>query len=568
MPNPQTSPPEESEQPRPRSVPAVTLGELAASVGAGLHGAAGAARIRITGFTHDSRQVRPGDLYAAMPGATVHGAEFAAAVAAAGAAAVLTDPAGAEIIRAASAAAVGSETPGSETPGAETPGSAGAETTGSADAVTAGPLGSLPVLVVPEVRPALGPAASLIYGDPSRRLLMLGVTGTNGKTTTCYLMEGGLRAAGRSTGLIGTVETRIGTRSIKSTRTTPEAPDLQALLAVMTESGVDALAMEVSSHALAYGRTAGIRYAVAAFTNLTQDHLDFHADLEDYFAAKAKLFTPDYAGIAVVNTDDPYGRRIAVQAHAVGVPVWSYSAAGDEAADWRAEDLELGPDGSAFVLAGPDGQHYPAAVRLPGAFNVANAMAAILTLIAAGLDPERVVAGVAGVPGVPGRMQKVEAGQDFLAVVDYAHTPDAVSTLLAAVRPVTRGRLAVVVGCGGDRDRAKRPLMGAAAAWGADAVYLTDDNPRSEKSLDILGAAEAGARQALAEGAKAEVTVIPDRAAAIGAAIAAAGPGDSVLVAGKGHERGQEVDGVVHPFDDVEVVRGALARAAGGAAGS
>ena len=529
MPNPQTSPLEESEQPRPRTTPSVTLGELAAAAGAELLGAEDSGRIRITGFTHDSRQARPGDLYAAMPGASVHGAEFAAAVAGAGAAAVLTDRAGAKII---------------------------------------GTGGPLPVLVVPEVRPVLGPLAALVYGSPGEKLVMLGVTGTNGKTTTCYLMEGGLREAGRATGLIGTVETRIGTRSIKSTRTTPEAPDLQALLAVMAESGVDALAMEVSSHALAYGRTAGIHYAVAAFTNLTQDHLDFHADLEDYFAAKAKLFTPDYAGIAVVNTDDPYGRRIAAQAHAIGVPVWSFSATGDEAADWRAEEVDLGPDGSRFVLAGPDDQRYPASVRLPGAFNVANAMAAILTLIAADLDPERVVAGVAAVPGVPGRMQKIEAGQDFLAVVDYAHTPDAISTLLDAVRPVTAGRLAVVLGCGGDRDRAKRPLMGAAAARGADLVYLTNDNPRSEDPLEILKAAEAGAREAVAEGAVCEITVIPDRSAAINAAVAAAGPGDTVIVAGKGHERGQEIAGVVHPFDDAEVVRTAVAAAAGQAAGS
>jgi UDP-N-acetylmuramoyl-L-alanyl-D-glutamate--2,6-diaminopimelate ligase len=489
-------------------------------VGAELRGAEGCAQIPVTGFTHDSRAVRPGDLYAAMPGASVHGAEFAAAAGAAGAVAVLTDAAGAELAEAAA-------------PG-------------------------LPVLLVPEVRPALGPAASSIYGRPSRQLLMLGVTGTNGKTTTSYLMEGGLRAAGRSTGLIGTVATRIGDRAIKSTRTTPEAPDLQALLAVMVEEGVDALAMEVSSHALAYGRTAGIHYAVTAFTNLTQDHLDFHADFEDYFAAKAKLFTPAYTDLAVVNADDPYGRRIAAQAAADGVRVWTFSAAGARSADWRAEQVELGPDGSRFVLVGRDGSSYPASVHLPGAFNVANAMTAILILIGAGLDPEQVVAGVAAVPGVPGRMQKIEAGQEFLAVVDYAHTPDALSTLLAAVRPVTGGRLAVVVGCGGDRDRAKRPLMGAAAAWGADLVYLTNDNPRSEDPLEILRAAEDGARQALAEGAKAELAVIPDRAAAIHAAIGAARPGDSVIVAGKGHERGQEIAGVVHPFDDVQVLHEAL----------
>jgi UDP-N-acetylmuramoyl-L-alanyl-D-glutamate--2,6-diaminopimelate ligase len=533
----------------------VPLGDLAASVGAELRGAEGSAQIRIGGFTHDSRAVRPGDLYAAMPGTSVHGAEFAEAAEAAGAVAVLTDPAGAELM------AANHKTGDLE---------AGDLETGDLETGEPGATGraGLPILVVPEVRPALGPAAAQVYGRPSRQLLMLGVTGTNGKTTTCYLMEGGLRAAGLATGLIGTVATRIGDREIKSTRTTPEAPDLQALLAVMVESGVDALAMEVSSHALAYGRTSGIHYAVTAFTNLTQDHLDFHTDFEDYFAAKAKLFTPGYTDLAVINFDDPYGRRIAAQATADGVRVWSFSAFGGADADWRAERIEPGPDGSRFRLIGPDGQRYAAAVRLPGAFNVANAIAAILVLIGAGLDPERVVAGVAAVPGVPGRMQKIEAGQEFLAVVDYAHTPDAIKTLLAAVRPVTAGRLAVVVGCGGDRDRAKRPLMGAAAAWGADLVYLTDDNPRSEDSLEILRAAEAGARQAQAEGARAEVVVIADRAAAIGAAIAAARSGDSVIVAGKGHERGQEVKGVVHHFDDVEVVCQALAHAAGEADGS
>jgi UDP-N-acetylmuramoyl-L-alanyl-D-glutamate--2,6-diaminopimelate ligase len=474
----------------------------------------------VTGFTHDSRAVRPGDLYAAMPGAAAHGADFAPQAAQSGAAAVLTDASGAE-----RAAATG-----------------------------------LPVLLVPAVRPALGPIAARLYGDPAAALLMLGVTGTNGKTTTTYLIDGGLRAAGRRTGLIGTVETRIADRVVKSVRTTPEAPDLQALLAVMREDGVDSVAMEVSSHALAYGRTAGIRYQVAAFTNLSQDHLDFHTDLEDYFEAKAKLFTPGCTAFAVLNADDPYGRRLTERVAALGVPHWTYSAAGASGADWRATGVKLGPDGSRFTLTGPDGAAHEASVQLPGEFNVANAVAAIVSLAAAGIDAGTAVAGVASVPGVPGRMQRVDAGQPYLAVVDYAHTPDAIETLLAAVRPVTSGRVRIVVGCGGDRDRGKRPLMGAAAARGADEVILTNDNPRSEDPLAILDAAAAGARQAVAAGAHATVAVVPDRAEAITRAVCASHRGDAVVVAGKGHEQGQEIAAVVYPFDDAAVLREAIGR--------
>ena len=510
-----------TDQTRPATLPDRVLAELAEAVpGAVIEGApAGAASeagaVRVSGFTHDSRAVRPGDLYAAMPGATVHGAAFCAQAAAAGAAAILTDAEGAERARA----------------------------TG------------LPVLIVPQVRPALGPVAARLYGEPSEHLQMLGVTGTNGKTTTCYLIDGGLRAAGRRTGLIGTVETRIGDRVVKSVRTTPEAPDLQALLALMGEDGVKSVAMEVSSHALTYGRTLGIRYAVAAFTNLSQDHLDFHPTLEDYFEAKAKLFTPEYTAFAVVNADDPYGRRIIERVKANGVPHWTYSERGDAGADWRVGGLSLGPDGSRFTLTGPDAFAGEAGVRLPGEFNVANAVAAIVTLVASGIDLETVVRGVSEVGGVPGRMQRVDAGQPYLAMVDYAHTPDAVETLLAAVRPVTEGRLRIVVGCGGDRDKGKRPLMGAAAARGADEVILTNDNPRSEDPLAILAAAEAGARGAVEHGASARVAVEPDRAEAIRRAVAASRPGDTVVVAGKGHEQGQDIGGVVHPFDDASVLR-------------
>ncbi|HZP50312.1 UDP-N-acetylmuramoyl-L-alanyl-D-glutamate--2,6-diaminopimelate ligase [Actinocrinis sp.] len=525
MPNPLKQPPPATGQPRPGHTPQRSLAELAEAVPEALvTGTRDAHAVVITGFTHDSRAVRPGDLYAAMAGATVHGAEFSTQAAEQGAAAILTDRDGAER----------------------------AEATG------------LPVVVVPSVRPVLGPIAARLYDQPSEHMKMLGVTGTNGKTTVSYLIDGGLRAAGYHTGLIGTVETRIGERAIKSSRTTPEAPDLQALLAMMREDGVGAVAMEVSSHALAYGRTAGIRYAVAAFTNLTQDHLDFHADLEDYFEAKAKLFTPGYTEFSVLNTDDAYGRRIAQRLTDADLPHWTFSAHGEHsaheepAAHWRAEDVEPTPEGSRFTLIGPDDIRLAASVQLPGAFNVSNAMAAIITLIAAGIDPQAAVAGVASVPGVPGRMQRIDAGQPYLAVVDYAHTPDAIDTLLAAMRPVTAGRLRIVVGCGGDRDRGKRPLMGAAAARGADEVILTNDNPRSEDPLAILEAAAAGAREAVAGGAKATVRIVPDRAEAIAEAVAASRGGDALVVAGKGHEQGQEIAGVVHPFDDAAVLRAAI----------
>ena len=535
VPNPLKQPPPATGQPRPGHTPQRTLAELAEAVPDALvAGTHDASMVHISGFTHDSRAVLPGDLYAAMAGATVHGAEFSAQAAERGAAAILTDPDGLE-----RATATG-----------------------------------LPVVVVPSVRPVLGPIAARLYGEPSAHLKMLGVTGTNGKTTVSYLIDGGLRAAGYHTGLIGTVETRIGERAIKSSRTTPEAPDLQALLAMMQEDGVGAVAMEVSSHALAYGRTAGIRYAVAAFTNLTQDHLDFHADLEDYFEAKAKLFTPGYTEFSVINADDAYGRRIAQRLTDADLPHWTFSAHGAGGADsqqgahstvpahWRAEDVEPMPEGSRFTLVGPDNTRLAASVQLPGGFNVSNAMAAIISLIAAGIDPQTAAAGVASVPGVPGRMQRIDAGQPYLAVVDYAHTPDAIDTLLAAIRPVTAGRVRIVVGCGGDRDRGKRPLMGAAAARGADEVILTNDNPRSEDPLAILEAAAAGARAAIAEGAASAVRVVPDRAEAIALAVAASRAGDALVVAGKGHEQGQEIAGVVHPFDDAAALRTAIERCA------
>jgi UDP-N-acetylmuramoyl-L-alanyl-D-glutamate--2,6-diaminopimelate ligase len=504
---------------RPSGLPAHSLAEVGARLGSEVRGA-GARDLDepvVTGVSLDSRAVRPGDLYAAPAGSRAHGADFAAAAAAAGAVACLTDEAGA------------------------------------ARSLAAG----LPTFVVPAPRAVLGGLAAWVYGEPADDLTLIGITGTNGKTTTAYLLDGGLRAAGLTTGLVGTIETRIGDDVLPSVRTTPEAPELQALLALMREQGVRAVAMEVSSHALAMGRVDGTTYDVAVFTNLSEDHLDFHANLEEYFAVKATLFTPARSRLGVIDVDDAYGRRLVRLAT---VPVVTVSPSGG-AADWRAEAVELRPDGSSFVLAGPDGLRLDCSTALAGDFNLANAALAVVALVQAGVDPERAAAGVASCPGVPGRMERVEAGTGGpLALVDFAHSPDALERLLATARGLVAdgGRLVVVIGCGGDRDQGKRPAMGAIAVRGADVAVLTSDNPRSEDPLEIIAAVRAGADQAVAEGAAARVEVEPDRRAAIRLGAALAGPGDVLVVAGKGHETGQEVGGVVHPFDDRVVLGEAL----------
>jgi UDP-N-acetylmuramoyl-L-alanyl-D-glutamate--2,6-diaminopimelate ligase len=412
------------------------------------------------------------------------------------------------------------------------------------------------VFVVVDPRARLGEIAAWIYGHPSERLLLIGVTGTAGKSTTTYLLEAGLHAGGYKTGLIGGVATRIGDSTTVSELTTPEATDLQGLLAAMVERRVDAAAMEVSSHALTLGRVAGTRYDVVVFTNLSQDHLDFHASMDDYFAAKAELFTPKYARAGVVNIDDARGRELAATA---GIPVTTFSADGRRAADWRAVDVRSGADGSTFRVIGPGGVEADAAVALPGGFNVANALGAIVALVEAGVGLTAAVAGVAVSAGPPGRLERVDRGQDFTVLVDYAHKPGAVEALLTVMRHVTQGSLVIVLGCGGDRDRGKRKLMGAAAARLADVAVLTSDNPRSEDPLAILAEMLAGAIE-IPQSARADVVVQPDRAAAIGMAIAAAGKGDVILIAGKGHERGQYIAGAVIPFDDREVAADALQR--------
>ncbi|MGH8867131.1 MAG: UDP-N-acetylmuramoyl-L-alanyl-D-glutamate--2,6-diaminopimelate ligase [Actinomycetes bacterium] len=507
---------------RPEVVDPRPVSEISALLG--LATPTGAEGLRVTGVTHDSRAVRPGDLYAALPGARAHGAAFAPAAASSGAVALLTDPAG------------------------------------RAEAEPAG----LPVLVVPDPRARLGEVAALVYGQPARDLLLLGVTGTNGKTTTSYLVEVALRAAGYRTGLVGGVELRVGDTVSPAVRTTPEATDLHALFAVMRERGVTAAAMEVSSHALVLGRVGGLVYDVAAFTNLSQDHLDFHTDLEDYFAAKATMFTPEHARRAVVCVDDAYGRRLArevaetAESTGAGVPVTTVSTAGADA-DWRVSDPRPHPAGhTSFRLHGPGGVDLACTVGLPGTVNVANAAVALVILAVAGVDVEEGASGIAACTGVPGRMERVDAGQPFLAVVDYAHTTSAVETLLDSLRPQTKGRLVVVLGAGGDRDRAKRPFMGAAAARGSDVLVVTDDNPRTEDPAHIREAVLAGAH-AVPPGERGEVLVVPGRREAIMEAVRRAGPDDTVVLAGKGHEQGQEVGDAVQPFDDRAVLREAIA---------
>ena len=487
-----------------------------------------------SGLTLDSRSVKPGDLYVALPGARVHGAAFCADAVAAGAVAVLTDP------------------------------------EGRARATASG----VPVFVLADPRARLGEIACWVYGNPSSRLRLIGVTGTSGKTTSTYLLESGLRMAGHLTGLVGGVELRIGPERLASSLTTPEAPDLQALFAVMVERGVTAAAMEVSSHSLSLGRVAGTSFDVAVFTNLSPDHLDFHADLEDYFRAKASLFMPPEpprsgagssprvsTGIGVVNIDDKYGRKLAASAL---VPVTTFSASGADEADWRAADVRSGADGSTFRLIGPGGVEADVSLQLAGVFNVANAVGALAALVEAGIRLEDAVAGVAACPGVPGRLERVPApGLDLTAFVDYSHKPGAVEAVLRSLRPVTQGNLIIVLGCGGDRDRGKRPMMGAAAASLADVAILTSDNPRSEDPLAILAAMLDGVLS-VPQTERARVIIEPDRAAAIAQAVALASPGDVVLVAGKGHETGQYVAGSVLPFDDRQVTADALERLAKG----
>ncbi len=458
--------------------------------------------VDVTALAYDNRAVRPGTLFFCVPGFTRDGHDFAPDAVARGAVAL----------------------------------------------VVTRPLGlGVPEVEVADVRAAMARAAAAFHGDPTASLPVAGITGTSGKTTTTHLLRHLLEAAGRPCGLLGGVTSVVGGEERPAVRTTPEAIDLQATFRAMLDAGDRACAMEVSSHALELRRVDGVRFAVAAFTNLSQDHLDFHPDMETYFAAKERLFREFDVGVPLVVVDDAWGRRLAdTTPGAVTV-----SVAGE--ADWCASALRVGLDGTTFTVRAPDGE---AEVALPlrGRFNAANALVALACGAALGLELGAMARALATARPVPGRVQAVEEGQAFAVLVDYAHKPGALEQVLASAREVATGRVAVVFGAGGDRDTAKRPVMGEIAARMADAVIVTSDNPRSEDPEAIVAEILAGVPSG-AFHVKREV----DRRAAIAAAIAEAAPGDVVVIAGKGHEQGQEfADGRKEPFDDVAVARDAL----------
>jgi UDP-N-acetylmuramoyl-L-alanyl-D-glutamate--2,6-diaminopimelate ligase len=395
---------------------------------------------------------------------------------------------------------------------------------------------------VASVRAAIGPVAAEVFARPADRMTVVGVTGTNGKTTTTYLLESVFRAARLRAGVIGTTGVRIDGDVTPFPRTTPEAPDLQRLLARMADAAVEAVAMEVSSHGLDQHRVDGVRFACAVFTNLSQDHLDYHPSMRAYLAAKARLFTPAMSAMGVVNADSPEGRTIA----ALDLPTITYGI--DAEADVRATDVVPDAAGTRFRVG-----DVVIESRLRGRFNVENCLAAFAAARAIGIDDRAAAEGIATLRGVPGRLEVVEAGQDFLVIVDYAHTPDGIRNVLRAARPLAPGRVIIVFGCGGDRDRAKRPRMGEAATSMADLTIVTSDNPRSEDPLSIIDQIEPGAR---AGGRPYEVE--PDRRAAIARAIRLARTGDVVVIAGKGHETGQELADRTIPFDDRQVAAEAV----------
>ncbi|WP_026922556.1 UDP-N-acetylmuramoyl-L-alanyl-D-glutamate--2,6-diaminopimelate ligase [Glycomyces arizonensis] len=457
--------------------------------------------LTVTGVSLAAALVEPGDLFAALPGARRHGAEFAEQAAERGASCVLTDARGAELVA-----------------------------------------GRLPVLVADEPRSLTGAVAARVWGEPSHHLNLIGITGTNGKTSTAYLVEAGLARAGRTTGIIGTVETRIADQVIRSERTTPEAPELQALLAVALERGVTDVVMEVSSHALALGRVAGCRFAAAGFTMFGTDHLDFHADLDDYFNAKAKLFD-GRAETAILNADDA---RVATLADEKTL-LFSLE---DPRADYYASDIAADGFTQTFTLRSPRGKA-EGRVNMPGRHNVANAALAAALLEAVGVDLAEGLDGIASCRGVPGRMELVSGTAPVRGVVDYAHKPEAITAVLGSLRESTPGKVIAILGAGGDRDRSKRPLMGAAAATGADAVIVTDDNPRTEDPARIRDEVAAAVRGVPCRN-------IPGRELAVREAVGLAAPGDTIALLGKGHETVIETAEGPVESDDRELLARAL----------
>ncbi|MGH7228727.1 MAG: UDP-N-acetylmuramoyl-L-alanyl-D-glutamate--2,6-diaminopimelate ligase [Nitrospiraceae bacterium] len=487
--------------------------------------------VAVTDVTDDSRLVTPGSLFVAVKGGRVDGHAYVRQAVQAGASAVVMQ--------------VGLLSTGGTEPGL---------------------VSSVPVIRVKDSRRALGLLASRLHHDPSFRLAMIGVTGTNGKTTVTYLCKAVLEGAGRRVGVIGTVAYQIGSERLNASHTTPGASELQALLARMVSTGLDTAVMEVSSHALAMDRVAGCEFDTAIFTNLTQDHLDFHSDMEDYFRAKLSLFTSlRPAGNkprpkrAIINADDPRGERVC---KASPVPFWTYSIRSQS--DIRAEDVRLSLAGTRFTAVTPAGR-FLVESRLVGEHNVYNILAAIGVGLQEGLSSDVIREGIHSVVSVPGRFERVEAGQDFTVVVDYAHTEDALVHLLGTAQALKTGRIITVFGCGGDRDRGKRPKMGRAAARQSDLVILTSDNPRSEDPMAILRDVEAGVLEALdpSDRSRVRYEVIADRRRAIETAIREAKRGDMVLIAGKGHEDYQIIGANRLHFDDREEAKAAIEKLQG-----
>ena len=462
--------------------------------------------IMITGVSIDSHQIEAGDLFVAVAGAKTHGATYAGNAKLNGAVAVLTDEVGASLIT------------------------------------------DMPVLVVSNPRANAGVISAWLHNEPMRDMFSVAVTGTNGKTTVTTLLHQIAMAAGRQSGLVGTVETRIGYEVVAALRTTPEAPELQSLAAVMRERHMRNLFMEVSSHAVSLNRIGGSHFNIAAFTNLSQDHLDFHEDMDSYFAAKAALFSYKYADCAYINIDSAWSKKL-VDVQELPVVQISRSV---KSADWYFERIEIGAQSTAIAIRGAVGILIETTTKLVGDFNLDNLLMAVAISVASGIDPIDIAAITPKLTGAEGRLEKVDLGQSFSALVDYAHSPDSVTRVLAALRESTAGKIIAVLGCGGDRDKSKRPLMGAALIAGSDVAIFTSDNPRSEDPAQIVKEMVSGLTL------PATTSIELDRKRAIEIAVAAAKPGDVVVLLGKGHEPGQEIAGVKHNFDDRLVLAAAI----------
>ena len=451
--------------------------------------------ILITGVSQSSENIEEGDIFIALPGDKTHGARFAADAIKNGARAVLTDSAGAELIT------------------------------------------GIPVLITNNPRRSAGILSAWFHSEPMRDLYSVGITGTNGKTTVTTILHQIMSLAGRESGLIGTIETRIGSEVLISKRTTPESSELQSLAAVMRERHMRNLIMEVSSHAITLDRVRGSHFAVVGFTNLSQDHLDFHETMDKYFEAKAALFTFEYADLAIINIDDSYGRKLQEKTE---LPVITLSRTNTQA-NWHYGDISSEYYGAQIAIRGSGGILIEGKVNLHGGYNYDNLLMAVAIAVESGIDPIDIASSLPKLRGASGRLEAVALGQKFAAFVDYAHSPDAVARVLETARELSKGRVIGVLGCGGDRDRSKRSAMGRALDVGSDVAIFTSDNPRSESAEEILKEMTVGIESA---------SVISDRAQAIRSAVNEAGDGDVVIILGKGHETGQDIAGVVHSFDD------------------